>query len=128
MIRGQHMDVSILGGLEVSAEGDLANWIIPKKMVKGMGGAMDLVNGARWLVVTMEHTSKGNKKILNKCNLPLTGKKVVDQLITELGVFSFPNNQIQLDEIAVGTSLEDIRAVTECEFRVSDNLKEFGKW
>jgi 3-oxoacid CoA-transferase B subunit len=128
MIRGQHMDVSILGGLQVNAEGDLANWIIPGKMVKGMGGAMDLVNGARKLIITMEHTAKGDKKILNKCTLPLTGKRVVDTLITEMGVFTFPDNKIMLSEIADGVSLEDVRANTECDFRVADNLKTFGKY
>jgi 3-oxoacid CoA-transferase subunit B len=89
MIRGGHMDLSILGGMEVSQEGDLANWIVPGKLIKGMGGAMDLVSGARRVIITMEHTAKGQLKIFDKCRLPITGERVVHMLITDMAVFEF---------------------------------------
>lgn len=126
MIRGRHMDLSILGGLQVSEHGDLANWIIPGKMVKGMGGAMDLVSGAKKLIVTMEHTAKGNHKILKECGLPLTGKRVVDMLITEMAVFKFNKEagEMILVEIAKDTNLEEVKKSTGGAFIVSPNLKD----
>ena len=127
MIRGSHMDVSILGGMEVSERGDLANWIIPGKLVKGMGGAMDLVSGARRVVITMEHTAKGNQKIFEECKLPLTGKEVVDVLITDMAVFEFDRDtrQMTLIEIAENTSLEEVKANTGANYVVSQNLTTF---
>jgi 3-oxoacid CoA-transferase len=124
MIRGQHVDLTILGGLEVSQNGDLANWIIPGKMVKGMGGAMDLVSSGNRVVVTMEHTAKsGAHKILPHCNLPLTGKGVVNMIITELAVFNVePNKGLTLIEKAPGVTVEDIKAKTGAPFHVSPNL------
>ena len=103
------MDLSILGGMEVSQEGDLANWIVPGKLVKGMGGAMDLVSGAKKVIITMEHTAKGQKKIFDKCRLPLTGERVVHMLITDMAVFEFKNGQMTLTEIAEDTTLEEIK-------------------
>jgi len=125
MIRGQHVDLTILGALEVAENGDLANWIIPGKMVKGMGGAMDLVSSGNRVVVTMEHSAKsGAAKILKKCNLPLTGKQVVDLVITELAVFEVQKGKgLVLIEHAEGISVEDIRAKTEGAFTVSPNLR-----
>ena len=119
------MDVSILGGMEVSKHGDLANWIIPGKLVKGMGGAMDLVSGARKVIITMEHTAKGNKKIFDECKLPLTGKGVVDMLITDMAVFEFPNGEITLTEVAENTTVEEIKENTGCDFAVANDLKTF---
>lgn len=122
IVRGSHLDMTILGGMEVSEEGDLANWIIPGKMVKGMGGAMDLVSAESTVIVCMEHTAKGNKKILRKCSLPITGRRVVDVLITELGVFEFGPNGMVLTEISDTTTLEKLKELTDAHFVVSPTL------
>jgi len=121
MIRGGHVDLSILGGLEVAQNGDLANWMVPGKMVKGPGGAMDLVSGVKRVVVLMEHTSRdGSSKILKQCTLPITGKGVVNMIITDLCVFEVvPGQGLALKELHPGVKLEDVRAKTGCEFRIA---------
>jgi 3-oxoacid CoA-transferase subunit B len=125
MIRGGHIDLAILGGMEVSENGDLANWMIPGKMVKGMGGAMDLVNGAKRVVVIMEHINKhGESKIKKECTLPLTGKQVVHRLITDLAVFDFTPEGMVLIETASGVSVEEVKQKTEAAFTVSELLTE----
>ncbi|WRA41339.1 3-oxoacid CoA-transferase subunit B [Helicobacter pylori] len=119
MIRGGHIDLAILGGMEVSQNGDLANWMIPKKLIKGMGGAMDLVHGAKKVIVIMEHCNKyGESKVKKECSLPLTGKGVMHQLITDLAVFEFSNNAMKLVELQEGVSLDQVREKTEAEFEV----------
>ena len=125
MIRGGHIDLSILGGLEVSAHGDLANWMVPGKMVKGPGGAMDLVSGVKRVVVLMEHCAKdGSPKIKDQCDLPLTGKQVVDLIITDLCVFEVAKGKgLTLIELNDGVTLEDVKAKTGCAFTVSPSLQ-----
>jgi len=121
MIRGGHIDLSILGAMQVSQSGDLANWMIPGKMVKGMGGAMDLVAGVKRVVVVMEHEAKGQSKLLKECTLPLTGRRVVDLVITDLGVFEVARRgapKMTLIEVAEGATIEEISSKTEAEFEV----------
>ena len=118
MIRGGHIDLSILGAMQVAQNGDLANWMIPGRMVKGMGGAMDLVAGVKRVVVLMEHTARSEPKLLRECTLPLTGKGVVDMVITDLGVFAIGPEGMALTELAPGVSLDEIRQQTEASFTV----------
>lgn len=120
MIRGGHIDIAILGALQVSQQGDLANWMVPGKMVKGMGGAMDLVAGVKKVVIIMEHNAKdGAAKLVKECSLPLTGKRVVHQVITDLAEFSIDKDGLMLTALAPDVTLEEVRAKTEAEFNIA---------
>ena len=122
LIRGGHVDMTVLGALQVDATGLLANWMVPGKMVPGMGGAMDLVTGAKRVIVAMQHTAKGQPKIVKQCSLPLTSARPVDLVVTELAVIGFPGGRATLLELAPGVTVEQVRAATEAEIVVSDHL------
>ena len=124
LIRGGHVDVTVLGGLQVDAKGLLANWMIPGKMVPGMGGAMDLVSGAKRVIVAMQHAAKGKSKIVAKCVLPLTSTRPVNLVVTDMAVIGFPDGRATLLERASGISIGEVMAVTEAELVVPDNVPE----
>lgn len=123
LIRGGHVDATVLGALEVDQEGNLANWIIPGKMVPGMGGAMDLVTGAKRVIVAMQHTGKGESKILKKCRLPLTAKGEVDLIVTELCVLEVTKEGLVLKEIHKDTTIEEVRSLTEADLIIPEEVK-----
>ncbi|HEX8807640.1 MAG TPA: 3-oxoacid CoA-transferase subunit B [Xanthobacteraceae bacterium] len=124
LIRGGHVDITVLGALQVDAHGLLANWMIPGKMVPGMGGAMDLVTGAKRVIIAMQHTAKGKPKIVNKCNLPLTSERSVDIVVSELAVIGFPGGQATLLETGPGVTVEQVTAATEAKLAIADTISE----
>ena len=123
-IRGGHVDVTVLGALQVDAQGLLANWMIPGKMVPGMGGAMDLVTGAKRVIIAMQHTAKGKPKVVNKCSLPLTSIRPVDLLVSEMAVIAFPDGRATLLETGPGVTVEQVIAATEAKLALSDKISE----
>ena len=126
LIRGGHVDVTVLGGLQVDAEGHLANWTIPGKMVPGMGGAMDLVSGAKRVIVAMQHAAKGKSKIVARCSLPLTSARPVDLVVTDMAVIGFPDHKATLLERAPGISIGEVMALTEADLVIPDDVPEMN--
>jgi acetate CoA/acetoacetate CoA-transferase beta subunit len=124
LMRGGHVDITVLGGLQVDQRGHLANWMIPGKMVPGMGGAMDLATGAKRVIVAMQHTAKGQSKIKKSCALPITSARPVDCVVTELALIRFEGGKAVLTETAPGVTVEDVMAATEADLVVSDDLRE----